>query len=172
MKFCSEYLFPRFKFLEKGWIVHNPELEEMHFSVFVKRHLPLPDDVVFEEKWDTLIAPTIVKRYTDMRCDVNGFVRATYLSEYAIISLLLFWNSSLVELLMILFYYAGKGNLHDGRTLIIPDDYTSGVTYFQEEGRKIGACRSILQQSTHQEYLIFLSRHNHCQRHRVRCIID
>jgi hypothetical protein len=36
---------------------------------------------------------------------------------------------------MILFCYAGKGNLHNGRTLIIPDDYSSGVMYFQEEGR-------------------------------------
>ena len=74
LKFSTEYLFPRFKFLEKGWIVHKPEDGEdgMCFSIYVKNHLPLPDDVVFEEKWDTLIAPTIVKRYTDMRCNVNG----------------------------------------------------------------------------------------------------
>jgi len=52
--------------------------------MFVKKHLPLPDDMVFEEKWDTLIAPTIVKKYTDMRCNVNGFVRNLYLSEYVI----------------------------------------------------------------------------------------
>lgn len=85
MKFCSEYLFPRFKFLEKGWIVHNTEWEGgMRFSIFVKNHLPLPDDVVFEEKWDTLIAPTIVKRYTDMRCNINGMVREQYKREYAI----------------------------------------------------------------------------------------
>jgi hypothetical protein len=82
LKFTTEYLFPRFKFLEKGWIVHKPEQEGgMRFSVFVKKHLPLPDDVVFEEKWDTLIAPTIVKRYTDMRCNVNGVVREQYLRE-------------------------------------------------------------------------------------------
>lgn len=80
IKFCSEYLFPRYKFLEKGWIVHNPD-KENRFSMFVKKHLPLPDDVVFEEKWDNLIAPSIVKKYTDMRCNVNAFVRDTYLSE-------------------------------------------------------------------------------------------
>ena len=85
LKFATEYLFPRFKFLEKGWIVHNTEWEGgMHFSIFVKNHLPLPDDVVFEEKWDTLIAPTIVKRYTDMRCNINGMVREQYKREYAI----------------------------------------------------------------------------------------
>jgi len=85
MKFCGEYLFPRFKFLEKGWIIHNPSGNGgRSFSMFVKKHLPLPDDMVFEEKWDTLIAPTIVKKYTDMRCNVNGFVRNLYLSEYVI----------------------------------------------------------------------------------------
>jgi hypothetical protein len=83
MKFCSEYLFPWFKFLEKGWIVHDTERNKS-FSNFVKRNLPLPDGYVFEEKWDTLIAPTIVKKYTDMRCNVNGSVRDTFLSEYAI----------------------------------------------------------------------------------------
>ena len=76
IKFCSEYLIPRYKFLEKGWIVHNPD-KENRFSMFVKRHLPLPDDVVFEEKWDILIAPSIVKKYTDMRCNINAFVRDT-----------------------------------------------------------------------------------------------
>ena len=85
MKFCGEYLFPRFKFLEKGWIVLNtPQDGTRSFSMFVKKHLPLPDDMVFEEKWDNLIAPTIVKKYTDMRCNVNGFVRKLYLSEYMI----------------------------------------------------------------------------------------
>ena len=88
IKFCSEYLFPRYKFLEKGWIVHDPE-KENRFSMFVKKHLPLPDDVVFEEKWDILIAPSIVKKYTDMRCNVNAFVRDTYLSECPICILLL-----------------------------------------------------------------------------------
>ena len=85
MKFCGEYLFPRFKFLEKGWIVLNtPQDGTRSFSMFVKKHLPLPDDMVFEEKWDNLIAPTIVKKYTNMRCNVNGFVRKLYLSEYMI----------------------------------------------------------------------------------------
>ena len=47
----------------------------------MKRNLPLSDEFVFEEKWDTLIAPTIVKKYTDMRCNINGIVRDTFLSE-------------------------------------------------------------------------------------------
>ena len=49
----------------------------------------MPDNVVFEEKWDILIAPSIVKKYTDMRCNVNSVVRDTYLSKYRICNLLL-----------------------------------------------------------------------------------
>jgi len=80
MKFCSEYLFPRFKFLKKGDIVRSDERRA--FAAFVKRHLPLPDDMVFDEKWDGLIAPTIVKKYTDMRCNVNAHVHDVYMGEY------------------------------------------------------------------------------------------
>ena len=70
--------------------------------MFVKKHLPLPDDMVFEEKWDNLIAPTIVKKYTDMRCNVNGFVRKLYLSEYMIqwYCVITFPKLVLVDLLM------------------------------------------------------------------------
>lgn len=79
MKFCAEYLFPRFKFLQKGWMELSKE--KKGFSSFVKRHLPLPDNMEFDKKWDGLIAPTIVKKYTDMRCNVNSHVRDVYLGE-------------------------------------------------------------------------------------------
>jgi hypothetical protein len=36
IKFCSEYLFPRYKFLEKGWIVHDPE-KENRFSMLKRK---------------------------------------------------------------------------------------------------------------------------------------
>ena len=80
MQFCSEYLFPRFKFLKKGDVVDNDE--RRGFAAFVKRHLTLPDDMVFDEKWEGLIAPTIVKKYTDMRCNVNARVTSVFLGKY------------------------------------------------------------------------------------------
>jgi predicted membrane GTPase involved in stress response len=55
---------------------------DIEFAAFVKRHIPLPDDMVFDEKWDGLIAPTIVKKYTDMRCNVNARVTGVFLGKY------------------------------------------------------------------------------------------
>ena len=37
MTFAAEYLFPRFKFLNKGWTKHNPT-KKKGLSMLVKRH--------------------------------------------------------------------------------------------------------------------------------------
>ena len=79
--FAKEYLFPRFKFLNKGWIQFEPR-KEKSFSYFVKRHLPIRPDKNFANEWEQIIAPTIVKKYTDMRCNLNNEVRLTFLSKY------------------------------------------------------------------------------------------
>jgi hypothetical protein len=77
----KEYLFPQFKFLNKGWIQFEPRKDKSFLS-FVKRHLPISPDNDFGSEWDQLIAPTIVKKYTDMRCNVNNEVCTTFLREY------------------------------------------------------------------------------------------
>ena len=79
--FAKEYLFPRFKFLNKGWIQFKPR-KEKSFSYFVKRHLPIRPDKNFANEWEQIIAPTIVKKYTDMRCNLNNEVRLTFLRKY------------------------------------------------------------------------------------------
>ena len=79
--FAKEYLFPRFKFLNKGWIQFEPR-KEKSFSYFVKRHLPIRQDKNFANEWEQIIAPTIVKKYTDMRCNLNNKVRLTFLRKY------------------------------------------------------------------------------------------
>ncbi len=58
--FAKEYLFPRFKFLNKGWIQYEHR-KEKSFSYFVKRHLPIRPDKNLANEWDQIIAPTIVK---------------------------------------------------------------------------------------------------------------
>ena len=75
-----KYLFPRFKFPDKGWMEHDPS-KNKSFSSFVKRHLQLRPGKQFADKWDTIIAPAIVKKYTDMRCNVNNDVRRTFMGE-------------------------------------------------------------------------------------------
>ena len=68
--FAKEYLFPRFKFLNKGWIQFEPRKEKSR------------PDKNFANEWEQIIAPTIVKKYTDMRCNLNNEVRLTFLRKY------------------------------------------------------------------------------------------
>lgn len=82
MEFTQQYLFPRFKFPDKGWMEHDPS-KKKSFSSFVKRHLQLRPGKQFADEWDTIIAPAIVKKYTDMRCNVNNDVRRTFMGEYS-----------------------------------------------------------------------------------------
>ena len=73
MEFAQQYLFPQFKFPNKGWMEHDPSKKKSSSS-FVKRHLQLRPGKQFADKWDTIIAPVIVKKYTNMRCNVNNDV--------------------------------------------------------------------------------------------------
>ena len=58
--FRKEYLFPQFKFLNKGWVKYDNR-DYKSFSSFVKHHLPIRPDKEFANEWDQLIAPAIVK---------------------------------------------------------------------------------------------------------------
>ena len=78
--FAKEYLFPWFKFLNKGWIQFEPR-KDKSFSYFVKGHLPIRLDKNFANEWDQIIAPKIVKKYTDMRCNLNNKVCLTFLRK-------------------------------------------------------------------------------------------
>jgi hypothetical protein len=92
--------------------------------------------MVFEEKWDNLIAPTIVKKYTDMRCNVNGFVRNIYLSEY-LIQYYLIINRELVARQHTNhdIHCVGEEDKIDGRNLFVPEELSLGVTHFKDAGR-------------------------------------
>ena len=81
MEFAQQYLFPRFKFLDQGWMEHDPG-KKKSFSAFVQRKLKIRPMTQFADEWDNIIAPAIVKKYTDMRCNVNNAVRRTFIGEY------------------------------------------------------------------------------------------
>ena len=86
MTFAAEYLFPRFKFLNKGWTKHDPT-KPKGLSMLVKRHLPCKGKTFPEEEWDRIIASAIAKKYTDMRCNMNNMICKTFLHEYFIVIL-------------------------------------------------------------------------------------
>lgn len=79
--FCSEYLFTRVKFLPKGWKVYDPE-NRTNFAALIKRHIPIAPNVCFENEWHRIIIDAIIKKYTDMRCNVNNHIRDTFKGEY------------------------------------------------------------------------------------------
>ena len=98
MTFTAEYLFPRFKFLNKGWTKHDPT-KPKGLSMLVKRHMPIRKGTTFAEEWNRIIAPAIAKKYTDMRCNMNNLIRKTFVCKCTAV------NCSL------LFYYNNKTNI-------------------------------------------------------------
>ena len=80
--FCTEYLFTRVKFLPKGWKVYDPN-NNTNFAALVKEHIPMASNVCFEDEWQRIIIDAIIRKYTDMRCNVNNHIRDTFKSEYS-----------------------------------------------------------------------------------------
>lgn len=78
--FCKEFLFPRIKFLGKGWSENNPS-NKKSFSEVVRRHLPMQRGMTFENTWNRIIAPTIAKKYTDIRCNINADCRTAFVGK-------------------------------------------------------------------------------------------
>ena len=80
MTFCKEFLFPRIKFLGKGWSENNPS-NKKSFSEVVRRHLPMQRGMTFDGTWNRIIAPTIAKKYTDIRCNINNDCRTAFVGK-------------------------------------------------------------------------------------------
>ncbi len=81
MNFTKEYLFPRYKFLGKGWTTNNKTMKKS-FSNMVRRHLEVPRGMKFDSAWDRIITPTIAKKYTDILCNINNDVRNAFVGEF------------------------------------------------------------------------------------------
>lgn len=75
--FCKEFLFPRYKFLGKNWM--NISTKPTSFSAMVRRNLKLARGMTFDDAWHRIIAPTITKKYTDMRCNINNACRIAFM---------------------------------------------------------------------------------------------
>lgn len=80
MTFCKEFLFPRYKFLGKNWTEKN-DTSPTSFSELIRRNLPTPRGMNFGDAWNRIIAPTIAKKYTDLRCNINNECRSAFLGK-------------------------------------------------------------------------------------------
>jgi hypothetical protein len=72
------YLFPRYKFLKKGWMDYSEKDDSL--SSFFKRKntssIPMSSD--YSDLWDRVICPTIGNKYITIRCNLANDIRVTY----------------------------------------------------------------------------------------------
>ena len=82
--FCQQFLFTRIKFLPKGWKVYDQK-STTNFAAIVKRHVKVGEGVTFGGEWERIIVDAIIRKYTDMRCNVNNNIRKMFKGKYSII---------------------------------------------------------------------------------------
>ena len=72
------YLFPRYKFLKKGWMDFLAKPKSL--SSFVKKKMggSIPMSSEYRDLWDRVICPTIRMKYVTIRCNLTNDIRATY----------------------------------------------------------------------------------------------
>ena len=79
MTFCNEFLFPRHKFIaDETWLVYS---EEKNFCRYVMENMQIAGKNCGASEWDRVITRSIIKKYTDMRCNLNMAVKKTYIGE-------------------------------------------------------------------------------------------
>ena len=83
LSFTKEYLFPRFKFLGKDWTEYDRNSGS--FCNMVGRKLVLPRGVQWRDVWGRVVAPTIAKKYTDMRCNINNLTRLEFIGNTTVL---------------------------------------------------------------------------------------
>jgi hypothetical protein len=79
-KFCKEWLFPRYKFFHDDWMEYSTSRKSLCAMVF--KHCPVPAGGDREDQWTRIVAPTMAKKYADMRCNINNDVRKALHSEW------------------------------------------------------------------------------------------
>ena len=73
------YLFPRYKFLNDGWMAYDKKGESL--SSFVQRKMNMDNEDDYQDLWERVISPTIQQKYVTIRCNLNNDVRKAYKSE-------------------------------------------------------------------------------------------
>ncbi len=74
-QFCKQFLFPRYKFLKKGWDF-QPEKKDSLFSLVKLRILEGADNRVI---WNRVIFLFIQMKYINMKCNLNNKIKEIYM---------------------------------------------------------------------------------------------
>ncbi len=78
LDWVKTYLFPRYKFLKKGWMDFSAKPKSL--SSFVKKKMggSIPMSLEYRDLWDRVICPTIRMKYVMIRCNLTNDIWATY----------------------------------------------------------------------------------------------
>jgi hypothetical protein len=74
IKFCKEWLFPRYKFFHDDWMIYLEDRKGL--SSLVLKHCAVSDGAGQEDAWDRMVTPMVVKKNADiMCCNINNDVQ-------------------------------------------------------------------------------------------------
>ncbi len=80
--FCRHWLFPKFKFLKDGWKEILPEKKNSLYLLCM-HHLMIPKGADKEEIWETVIVPSVMRKYQHMKCNLNNDIKSLNMSTTA-----------------------------------------------------------------------------------------
>ena len=86
-KLTREWLFPRFKFLHKNWMNYTKSRKGLPRMIF--QRCPIPEGSTVLDMWNRLVAPTVSRHYSTMRCNVNKEVRNAFKGELGFVESIL-----------------------------------------------------------------------------------
>jgi hypothetical protein len=78
-KYCKEWLFPRFKFLHETWMDYSESRKGLPRIIF--QYCPIPAGANKVDMWNRVVAPTVAKKYANMRCNINNEVKKAFKGE-------------------------------------------------------------------------------------------
>jgi hypothetical protein len=81
-KLTREWLFPRFKFLHKDWMNYTKSRKGLPRMIF--QRCPIPEGSTVLDMWNRLVAPTVSRHYSTIRCNVNKEVRNAFKGEFGV----------------------------------------------------------------------------------------
>ena len=80
MNYCKNFLFPRIKFFPKNWLVFDTQTRGT-ISQIIFHKFAAPEDMTEVDCWTRIVAPAVIKKYTNIRNNMNKDCRVAFESK-------------------------------------------------------------------------------------------
>jgi hypothetical protein len=77
--YCRYFLSPQYKFLKDGWKEYVPNKKKSLYLLCM-RHLMIPEGANKRDIWERVIVPLIMRKYQNMKCNLNNDIKSIYMS--------------------------------------------------------------------------------------------